>query len=109
MLLVGVLACIGGLLLTYQLGAEMLNFGAFIAFMGVNLAAFVRYWVRDDRRRLANFILPMLGFLVCLYLWMSLRWPAKVAGGLWLAAGVLYGAIKTRGFRERMSFDVPAE
>jgi putrescine importer len=41
-LLVGVLAFAGGLLLTYQLGAEMLNFGAFIAFMGVNLAAFVR-------------------------------------------------------------------
>jgi hypothetical protein len=35
-ILVGVLALIGGLLLSYQLGAEMLNFGAFIAFMGVN-------------------------------------------------------------------------
>ena len=109
-LLVGVLAFAGGLLLTYQLGAEMLNFGAFIAFMGVNLAAFVRYWVRSDERRIANFILPILGFLVCLYLWLSLRWPAKVAGGVWLAAGVLYGAIKTRGFRERaISFDIPAD
>jgi putrescine importer len=109
-LLVGVLAFAGGLLLTYQLGAEMLNFGAFIAFMGVNLAAFVRYWVRSDERRIANFILPILGFLVCLYLWLSLRWPAKVAGGVWLAAGVIYGAIKTRGFRERaISFDIPAD
>jgi len=109
-LLVGVLAFAGGLLLTYQLGAEMLNFGAFIAFMGVNLAAFVRYWVRDDERRVTNFILPLVGFLVCLYLWLSLRWPAKVAGGAWLAAGVIYGAIRTRGFRGRaISFEVPAE
>jgi amino acid transporter len=54
-LLVGVLAFVGGLFLSYQLGAELLNFGAFIAFMGVNLAAFVRYWVRsDDRRPLAG-------------------------------------------------------
>jgi putrescine importer len=107
-LLVGVLAFAGGLLLTYQLGAEMLNFGAFIAFMGVNLAAFMRYWVRSDDRRITNFLLPMLGFLVCLYLWLSLRWPAKIAGGIWLAAGVLYGAIKTRGFRDRtISFDIP--
>ena len=30
-------------LFSYGLGAEMLNFGALIAFMGVNLAAFVRY------------------------------------------------------------------
>jgi amino acid transporter len=107
-LLVGVLAFIGGLSLTYQLGAEMLNFGAFIAFMGVNVAAFTRYWVRSDERRVANFVLPLLGFLVCLYLWLSLRWPAKVAGGIWLGAGVLYGAIKTRGFRrDLVSFDVP--
>jgi putrescine importer len=47
---------------------------------------------------------------VCLYLWLSLRSPAKIAGGVWLAAGVLYGAIKTRGFRDRtISFDVPSD
>src|SRR5690348_7592202 len=33
---VGGLALAGALLLSYQLGAELLNFGAFIAFMGVN-------------------------------------------------------------------------
>src|SRR5580700_9660059 len=31
-------------LFSYGLGAEMLNFGALIAFMGVNAAAFVRYY-----------------------------------------------------------------
>jgi putrescine importer len=109
-LLVGAFACVGGLLLTYQLGAEMLNFGAFIAFMGVNLAAFVRYWVRSSDRGPADFVLPLLGFLVCLYLWLSLRWPAKVAGGAWLGAGVIYGAIRTRGFqRNVVSFDVRAD
>ena len=109
-LLVGVLAFIGGLTLSYQMGAELLNFGAFIAFMGVNLAAFVRYWVRSDDRRIMNFVLPLTGVLVCLYLWMSLRWPARLAGGLWLAAGVIYGAIKTGGFRSQMvSFDIPSD
>jgi putrescine importer len=109
-ILVGALACLGGLSLSYQLGAEMLNFGAFIAFMGVNLAAFTRYWARSDDRHVLNFVLPLMGFLVCLYLWLSLRWPAKVAGGIWLAAGVIYGAIKTRGFRRNVvSFLVPPE
>ena len=109
-LLVGALALGGGLALTYQLGAEMLNFGAFIAFMGVNLAAFTHYWVRAEHRRTQDFLLPLLGFLICLYLWLSLRWPAKVAGGIWLGAGVLYGAIKTRGFRRNLvSFELPPE
>jgi amino acid transporter len=109
-LLVGAFALAGGLLLTYQLGAEMLNFGAFIAFMGVNLAAFTHYWMRAERRGVSDFVLPLLGFLICLYLWMSLRLPAKIAGGAWLGAGVLYGAIKTRGFRRNLvSFEVPPE
>lgn len=109
-ILVGVLAFVGALTLSYQLGAEMLNFGAFIAFMGVNLAAFVRYWVKADDRRALDFVLPLLGFFVCFYLWLSLRTPAKVAGGLWLGAGVLYGAIKTKGFRRNLvSFELPPE
>jgi len=109
-LLVGVLALVGGLLLSYQLGAEMLNFGAFIAFMGVNLAAFTHYWARGQDRRWHDFVLPLLGFLICLYLWLSLRWPAKLAGGVWLGLGVLYGAWKTRGFRRNLvSFELPPE
>jgi amino acid transporter len=109
-ILVGIVAFVGGLTLTYQLGAEMLNFGAFIAFMGVNLAAFTHYWVRAEKRRIGDFVLPLLGFLICLYIWSSLRWPAKLAGGLWLAAGVIYGAIKTKGFRRNlMTFELPAD
>jgi hypothetical protein len=109
-LLVGALALAGGLVLTYQLGAEMLNFGAFIAFMGVNLASLTHYWVRADRKRLRDFLPPSLGFLICLYLWLSLRTPAKLAGGVWLGAGLLYGAIKTRGFRTAvLSFEAPPD
>jgi putrescine importer len=109
-LLVGAFALVGGLLLSYQLGAEMLNFGAFIAFMGVNLAAFTHYWVRGADRRWSHLVLPLLGFAICLYLWLSLRTPAQVAGGLWLGAGLCYGAIKTKGFRRNLvSFDVPPD
>jgi amino acid transporter len=109
-LLVGAFALVGGLVLTYQLGAEMLNFGAFIAFMGVNLASLTHYWVRAERRRFVDFLLPSLGFLICLYLWLSLRTPAKIAGGIWLGAGLIYGAIKTRGFRTAVvSFDAPMD
>ena len=110
--LVGALALVGGLSLTYQLGAELLNFGAFIAFMGVNLAAFTHYWVRAEKgeRRVRDFVLPLLGFLICFYLWWSLRPVAKLAGGAWLLAGLVYGAIRTRGFRRNLvSFDVPPE
>jgi amino acid transporter len=108
-LLVGALALVGGLSITYQLGAELLNFGAFIAFTGVNLAAFART-LHGERRHAWDLVLPLLGALICAYLWWSLRTPAKLAGGAWLAAGLLYGAWKTRGFRKTdFSFDAPPE
>ena len=67
--------------------------------MGVNLAAFVRYGVRGDggSRRLGDILIPLGGFIFCFYLWWSLRTPAKVAGTAWLAVGLLYGAIRSRG------------
>ena len=40
---------------------------------------------------------PLVGFLVCLYIWSSLRTGAKVAGAAWMLAGVVYFAWRTRG------------
>lgn len=108
-LFTGAVALAGAFLMTYQLGAEMLMFGAFLAFMGVNAAAFVRYFVRGERK-LRYFFPPLAGFLICFYIWLNLRWVAKVAGTIWLAAGIIYGAWRTRGFRgELVEFEIPAE
>ena len=107
---VGVVGLIGAFLLNYDLGAQMLNFGALIAFMGVNLAALVRYYVREKQKRLRNLIPPVIGFAVCLLLWLNLSRTAQVAGGIWMAAGIVFGAWKTRGFRgELVNFEVPGE
>ena len=82
---------VGAFLMSYQLGAELLNFGAFIAFMGVNAATFVHYWVRGRDRSWSHLVPPLAGFLICLYIWLSLRTPAKIAGAIWLAIGIAYG------------------
>lgn len=107
-LFVGAIALIGGFLINYQLAAELLNFGAFIAFMGVNLAAFTRYWLRSPDKRLRHFAPPLAGFLICLSIWLNLRPVAKLAGSVWLGFGLLWGAIRTRGFRrEAVRFEIP--
>jgi putrescine importer len=81
-----------------------LNFGALIAFMGVNASSFVRYFLRGERKKPGYFIIPVLGFAVCLYLWLSLGSLAKIVGLCWLLAGVLYGAWKTSWFRKPLQF-----
>ena len=50
----------------------MLNFGALIAFMGVNVSSFVRYFLRAERKQVGSLLVPVLGFVICLYLWLSL-------------------------------------
>lgn len=100
----------GAFLLNYDLGAEMLNFGALIAFMGVNLAALIRYYVREREKRLGNLIPPLIGFVVCLLLWLSLSRVAQIAGSIWMLVGIAFGAWKTRGFRRGLvNFDFSAE
>jgi amino acid transporter len=94
----------------YGLGAEMLNFGALIAFMGVNLAALMRYYVREPRKKLSNLFPPIAGFLICLLLWLNLSRPAKIAGVVWMSVGIAFGAWKTRGFRgDLVNFELPPE
>ena len=51
-LLIGAIALAGAFFISYERGVELLNFGAFIAFMGVNAAAFVRYFVRAREKAL---------------------------------------------------------
>ncbi len=109
-LFVGCFALIGTVFLTFERAAELLNFGALLAFMGVNAASFTRYFLRGQKRDLSNLLVPICGFSVCLLLWLNLSRPAKIAGVIWMGLGIAYGAWKTRGFKaELVSFDVPDE
>lgn len=109
-LLVGVIALVGGLTISFERAAELLNFGALLAFMGVNAAAFAHYFLRQQEKKFSNFITPIIGFLVCFVLWLSLSVPAKIAGVMWMSVGIAYGAYRTRGFRsELVNFDIPEE
>lgn len=107
-LFVGVLALAGSFVLNYDLGAEMLNFGALIAFMGVNLAAIMRFYIRERSRKLTNLFPPLIGLLVCFVLWLNLSRAAHVGGGIWLLIGIAFGIFKTRGFRGSLvNFEIP--
>ncbi|RRA50316.1 APC family permease [Acidipila sp. EB88] len=87
-LLVGAASLAGVFLLTYERGAELLNFGAFIAFMGVNAAALVHYkWRTTDVVRFPA-LLPLCGLLVSFFIWIHLGRNAQVLGTAWIAAGL---------------------
>lgn len=88
---IGILALGGSLVMSYQLGAELLNFGAFLAFTGVNAATIFHYFVKGRNQRWSFLVLPLGGFIVSFYTWANLRCTAKLAGCIWLTVGILYG------------------
>ena len=107
---VGAIALVGAFLITYDNGAELLNFGALIAFMGVNLASLTHYYIRGADRALWQLIPPVLGFLICLFIWIHLSHLALIVGSIWMVCGIAYGAVKTRGFRgDLVNFDLPPD
>ncbi|MFI4889150.1 MAG: APC family permease [Steroidobacterales bacterium] len=117
-LLVGAIAFAGAIILPaiageatgFDLGASLLNFGALISFMGVNVAAFVHFYLRAEKKRIYNFAPPLVGFAICLLLWWNLSKEAWVLGAAWMVIGVSVGAWKTNGFRNNLvSFDLPPD
>ena len=108
-ILVGALALMGAFALDYDgkgydRGAELLNFGALFGFMGVNVSSLVHYYIRGRDRRIRHIVPPILGFLICLYLWISLARITLIIGICWLIAGVLYGAWRTSFFTKPLQF-----
>lgn len=93
--LIGAGALIGSFILSYQSGAELLNFGAFIGFMGVNAAALRRSHTLPQR------LLALGGFLICAFLWFNLSLAAKLYGAAWLALGILWFFYQRRQLRHQ--------
>jgi putrescine importer len=111
-LLIGLVAYVGAQLVSYELTAEILNFGAFLGFMGVNVCVIWQFWVRrtagHSRKFLPDMLLPGVGFLFCAVIWAGLPTPAKVAGSAWLLIGLAVLAVHTAGFKRRPVLPDPA-
>jgi putrescine importer len=96
------------LVLTLDVAATMISFGALAAFSMVNLSVIrthlfpkggreaptTREWLRYG-------LLPAVGFLLTVWLWTSLTATTFIVGLSWMAAGAIYLAVLTRGFRRR--------
>jgi len=90
-LLIGVCTLAGALCLDLEHAGELLNFGAFLSFIGVNLAALRQSYMHRHTAGRAQIIREMgisaLGLLFSLGMWLSLPVLAKVVGGAWFWRG----------------------
>lgn len=84
---------------------SFINFGAFLAFSLVNLSVIFHYWIGGKKRGLRELVLylvfPLIGMVADLWLMISLDRMAIILGLGWLAAGVIYLAWLTGGFKRQ--------
>lgn len=84
---------------------SFINFGAFVAFIMVNLSVVV-YWVRERRagerlNPLLYVVAPVIGMLVIAVLLSQLDSHAITLGAIWLGVGMVVLGFVTRGFRRQ--------
>jgi putrescine importer len=87
-LMIGVICLAGALLFSYQLGAELLNYGALLAFMGVNVASAVLGWRRGRGKEWLPIAVSLAGCVICFFIWLNLRPLALIVGTVWAAVGI---------------------
>jgi amino acid transporter len=94
---------VGALAMHFQALVELLNFGAFVGFILVNLSVIQHYRIRSKQRGgrslIDNVIFPFFGAFVCGYVWLSLGTYAKVVGFCWLGIGSILALLVRRFYR----------
>ncbi|MFN3008497.1 APC family permease [Mycolicibacterium wolinskyi] len=84
--------------------ASLVSFGALVAFSVVNLSVIKHYYVDNHERAggqvIGSLVLPLIGFLLTVWLWTSLSGLALIIGLCWLAVGFVWLAGVTRGFQQ---------
>jgi putrescine importer len=103
--IVGVLAYIAVLTIPWERAAEIVTFGALLAFTAVNLVAVLHFWYAPEAAARRSFFIdaffPSFGAVFCFVLLMGLQPWTKYAGLIWLAVGLIYASYRTRMFTLR--------
>jgi putrescine importer len=95
-LLIGAVCLAGAMILNFDLGAELLNYGALLAFIGVNLSSLLRGWRHGRWSQTFPMLISLAGMITCAVLWWNLSPKAKVVGTCWAIAGILLWLARRR-------------
>lgn len=112
-----VLEYILGILLTVNDITNLINYGALGGFAALNVGVIWLYYVKkkgNSPEKLGEtsnwvpssayfpryFLAPLAGFLIVAWVFSSMDRTALLVGTIWLVLGVVYEAIKTKGWKE---------
>ncbi len=92
--------------------ASLVSFGVVLGFFMVNLSVIFHYFIKKKMRKgidlVKYLIIPGIGMASLAVVFVNIETTAMILGSVWLAIGLIYLAIKTKGFKElpkEMDFD----
>jgi amino acid transporter len=107
-LLVAVISLIVTAFFASQIGAlaSVVNFGALSAFLFLH-ASVVIYFIKKQKSKeyFKHLVLPLIGFIIIGYVWISLDPLSKQLGFIWLGIGIVY-LILLKVFKKDTSLDL---
>ncbi|MHC5225023.1 APC family permease [Ignatzschineria sp. LJL83] len=101
-LLIGIIS-ISATFLSLGLVASIINFGAFIAFIMVNISVMVLFFKEKNRSLKAIFLLfllPLIGAVLDIWLFINLDSYSLLLGFIWFSIGIIYLLFLTKGFKK---------
>ncbi|MFC7395471.1 APC family permease [Scopulibacillus cellulosilyticus] len=105
-LIVGAVA-LSSMLFNLNFATSLINFGAFFAFIFVNISVITHYFIKNKERSLKGsikyLVLPLIGAVLIFALWLNLGKFSLVLGGVWLIIGFIYLLKQTKMFKQSPS------
>ncbi len=104
LIFIGLVAALCAAIFTDTQLTRLVNFGAISSFVVLNFAVFWFFFVKEKNRSgkaILNYLIyPFCGMAILIYVWSGFDWLTQVIGFSWLAIGVVFGFIKSKGYKE---------
>lgn len=87
--------------------SRLVNFGALTSFCILHFTVVWHFFIKKkDGKVFFHLILPILGFLITAYTWISLDSLSKIMGIIWVIIGVIYYVILKKVLKKNVKLDV---
>lgn len=101
LLFIGVVGIVG-VFMSISTSTSFINFGAFISFAFVNISVIAYYFIKLEKRKglkwIPYLLVPVIGVILDVSLFVSLDKHALILGGVWTCLGFLYLMYLTKCF-----------
>ena len=94
-----------------QLGIDaisrLVNFGALTSFCVLHVTVVWHFFIKErDGKVFTHLILPLLGFIIVGYTWISLDPASKIMGVTWVIVGIVYYVVLHKVMKKNVDLEV---